>query len=117
MGTTTLEVKLLQQLMAMREEVFHAIFLDLNKVYNALDRSMCLKILEGYGVGPRALRLLHRYWERLQMVSRTGSYYREPFHGERGVTQGGLLLLAIFNVVVYTVVRHWESLMAERPGA
>ena len=36
----------------MREEVLYMIFLDLHKAYDALDMSRCLKILEGYGVGP-----------------------------------------------------------------
>ena len=51
-GIATLEVKLLQQLAAMMEEVLYMIFLDLHKAYDALDRSRCLDILEGYGVGP-----------------------------------------------------------------
>ena len=42
----------------MREEVLYMIFLDLTKVYDALDRSRCLDILEGYGVGPSARRIL-----------------------------------------------------------
>ena len=37
-GTTTVEVKLLQQVTALREEVLHTIFLDLHKAYKALDR-------------------------------------------------------------------------------
>ena len=40
------------------------IFLDLTKAYDALDRSRCLGILEGYGVGPGARRLLRNYWRR-----------------------------------------------------
>ena len=52
-GTATLEVKLLQQLAAMREEVMYMIFLDLTKAYDALDRSRSLEILKGYGVGDR----------------------------------------------------------------
>ena len=51
-GTATLEAKLLQQLVALREELLYMIFLDLHRVYDALDRSRCLVILEGYGVGP-----------------------------------------------------------------
>ena len=51
-GTGTLEAKLLQQLVAFREEVLFLIFLDLHKAYYALYRSRCLEILEGYGVGP-----------------------------------------------------------------
>ena len=43
--TTTLEVKLLQQVMAMREAVLHGIFLDMQKEYNTLDRSRFLDIL------------------------------------------------------------------------
>ena len=58
MGTATLGLKLLQQVEALREDFLHAIFLDLHKAYDALDRSRCLGILEGYGVGPRALHLL-----------------------------------------------------------
>ena len=71
-GTVTLKAKLLQQLAAMREEVLYVIFLDLTKAYDALDRSRCLKILEGYGVGPNARRLLKTYWIRLTRMARAG---------------------------------------------
>ena len=64
-GTATFEANLIQQLAYMREEVLYVIFLDLTKAYNALDRSRCLEILEGYGVGPSARRLLTTYWRRL----------------------------------------------------
>ena len=60
---------------------------------NALDRYRCLGILEGYGMGPRALRLLRLYWARLRMVARVGGYYGAPFRIERGVTQGDLLII------------------------
>ena len=72
--TATFEDKLLQQLAAMREEVLCVIFLDLHKAYDALDRSRCLEILEDYGVGPSARRLLTTYWRRLTMVARAGGY-------------------------------------------
>ena len=62
------------------------IFLDLHKAYDALDRSRCLEILEGYGIGPRARELLRNYWHRLTMVARAGGYYGTDFRGERGVT-------------------------------
>ena len=54
----------------MREEVLYVFFLDLTKAYDTLDRSRCLDILEGYGVGPGARRLLQNYWRRLTMVAR-----------------------------------------------
>ena len=103
-GTANLEVKLLHQLAALREEVLYVIFLDLHKVYDALDRSMCLKILEGYGVGPQACRLLQTYWRRLKMVARAGGYYGTVFRRECEVTQGYPLSPTIFNAVVDAVV-------------
>ena len=103
-----------QQLEAMREEVLYVIFLDLTKAYDALDRSRCLDILEGYGVGPGTRRLLQNDWRRLTMVARAGGYYGEAFKGARGVTQGEPLSPTIFNVVVDAVVRHWiYGLVAE----
>ena len=45
-GTATLEAKLFQQLMALREEVLYVIFLELHKAYDALDRSRCIETLE-----------------------------------------------------------------------
>ena len=98
----------------MMEEVLYVIFLDLTKAYDAFDRSRCLDILEGYGVGPSSRRLLKTYWRRLTMVARAGSYYRDAFKGARGVTQSNPLSPTIFNVVVDAVVRHWlEILVAE----
>ena len=108
-GNSTLKAKLLQQLLALREEFLYVIFLDMHKVYDALDRSRFLEIMEGYFVGPLARRLLQTYWRRLTMVVRAGGYYRNAFKGERGVTQGDPLSSTIFNVVVDVLVRHWVT--------
>ena len=62
------------------------IFLDLHKAYDALDRSRCLEILEGYSMGPRAYRILRTYWSRLKMVAQEGGYYGAEFTGDRGLT-------------------------------
>ena len=114
-GTATLEAKLLQQIAAVREEVLYVIFLDLTKAYDALDRSRCLGILEGYGIGPGARRLLRNYWRRLTMAARSGGYYGTSSKGEQGVTQGKPLSPTLFNVVVDAVVRHWlVGLQAEK---
>ena len=113
-GTATLEAKLLQQLAAMREEVLYVILLDLTKAYDALDRSRCLEILEGYDFGPNARSLLKTYWRRLTMLARAGGYYGKAFKGERGVTQGDLLSPTIFNVVVDAVIRHWVNGLVDK---
>ena len=41
-GNTTVEAKILQKLAALRKKVLYVIFLNLNKAYDALDRSRCL---------------------------------------------------------------------------
>ena len=41
-GTATLEAKLFQQIVALREEVLYVILLDLYNAYGALDRYGCL---------------------------------------------------------------------------
>ena len=64
------------------------IFLDLHKAYESLDRSRCLEILEGYGVGPQTCQLLRTYWSRLKIVARAGGYYGASFTGAWVVTQG-----------------------------
>ena len=87
------------------------------RINYALYRSRCLGILEGYGVGPRALHLLRQYWARLIVVVREGAYYGSPFRIERGVTQDDSLPPTIFNVVVDVVVCHQKSLLvAEQEG-
>ena len=53
-----------------------------------MDRSRCLEILEGYGVGSNSRKLLTTYWRRQTMVARAAGYYRTAFGGEIGVTQG-----------------------------
>ena len=78
-GTASIKAKLLQQFTSMREKVLYGIFLDLNEAYDALERDICLEILEGHGVGPRECCLLHKSWDRLTMVDRTGSYYVTTF--------------------------------------
>ena len=88
------------------------IFLNLHKAYGALDRSRCLEILEGYGVGPPARRLLQTYWRRLTILTRAGGYYGTAFKGECGVTQGDPLSPTIFNMVCTRRMTPWTD-----PGA
>ena len=85
------------------------IFLGLHKVYDALYRSSCLEILEGYGVGPQARRFFRTYWRRLNMVARAGGYYGTALQGACGLTQGNPIFPTIFNLVVDAVVRHWVT--------
>ena len=70
MGTFTLEFKLLQHITAMRGTFLYKIFMDLQKVYGALDWDRCLEILVAYGVGLRVICILRMCWGQLTMVAR-----------------------------------------------
>ena len=98
--------------MAMREGVLYEVFLDLQKAYDALDWDRCLKILAAYGVGPRVIRLLWKYWARLTMVASTGGYYDPPLKGYHGVTQEDPLTTTLFKMVMDSVIRHWVTVVA-----
>ena len=70
----------------------YVIFMDLHKEYDALERDRCLDILDVFSMGPRARRILHKYWDMLRMVEHTvgggGGYNRAYFKGFQGVTHG-----------------------------
>ena len=84
-STASLEAKLLQHLTAMRELILLKVFLGLWKFYDSLDQKRALDLLTAYGVGPRTVRLIRTYWERLTMVAKSGGYCGCPFKGYQGV--------------------------------
>ena len=47
----------------------------------------------------------------MAMVDRSGGYFRRPFKGYRGMTQGEPLPPTIFNVVMDYVIRHWVTVV------
>jgi hypothetical protein len=61
-GTTIIEVKLAQQLLYLKLKPFYGVFLDLWKAFDVMDREQSIMMLEGYGAGPRMIRLIHGYW-------------------------------------------------------
>ena len=99
----------MQQLAAIREEVLYVIFLDLTKAYDALDRSRCMGILEGYGVGPGARQSLRNYWRRLTMAARLVGYYGAAFKGERVALRHSPFTFKGRPVVTSQPCRHGEA--------
>ena len=88
------------------------IFLDLCEAYDALDRDSCLEILAEYFVGPQAIHLLRRYWDRLTMATMAVGHYGLPFKVFCTVTQGEPLSPTIFNLFVDAVLRYWVTVVA-----
>jgi hypothetical protein len=67
-GTAGIEAKLAQQLAHLEQVPFNGVFLDLKKAFDSMDRERCLLILEGYGVGPRMIRLIRNFWCNAALV-------------------------------------------------
>jgi hypothetical protein len=107
MGTAIMEAKLNQQLAWVDQELLYQIYLDLRRVYDALDRGRCLEILAGYGVGPNLQHMQKQFWDNAKMVCCAGGNYGESFRAYRGVTQGGPLSSLMFNVCVNCAIREW----------
>jgi hypothetical protein len=49
---------------------FYGVFLDLRKAFHAMDREQCIMTLEGYGAGPRMVRLIRGFWQDAIIVRR-----------------------------------------------
>ena len=114
-GTAILEVKLFLQLAAMDQVPTYAVFLDLRKAYDAIDRERTIGILQGYGVGSNTIRLLQNFWQQLEFATRQDKFYGEAFRTGRGTTQGGITSSTIFNILTDCVIRKW--LADVLPGA
>ena len=115
--TAALNTKLLQHLTAMREVFLFEVFLDIWKACDTLYRERALDLLALYKFCPRTFQLLWMYWDRLTMVAKVGKYFRRPFKGYRGITQGHPLSSTIFKVVLDSVICHWVMVVTPSEGA
>jgi hypothetical protein len=115
-GTGVIEAKLAQQLAYLELKPFYGVFLDLKKAFDSMDRERCIMILEGYGAGPRMIRLIRNHWRDAIMVCRASGNYGTPFKAGRGVTQGGPLSAKLFNILVDAVAREWFRELREGGG-
>ena len=89
------------------------VFLDLSKAYVTIDRERIILTLERYGAGPHLCVLLDTLWSHQQMVLRQNGFHRPDFPITQVTTQGGLVYLTLFNVVVENFIRTWLSMTVE----
>ena len=90
-----------------KQTPLYGVFSDLRKAFDSMDRGRCIKVLPGYGVGPRMLRLIVHVWENAELACRAEGNFGRIFKADRGVTQGAPLSPKIFNILVDAVVREW----------
>ncbi len=108
-----IEAKLVQQLAHIKQVLFYRVFIDLKKAFDTMDWERCLLILEGHGIGPNMRRLIRNFWDEATNVCRALENYGTPFKAGFGVTQGGPLLMKLFNIMVDAVVREWLHILRE----
>jgi hypothetical protein len=72
-----------------------------------MGRERCLLILEGYGVGPRMIRLIRSFWRNAVLVCQASGNYGSPFCAGHGMMQGGPLSAKLFNIFVDAVAIEW----------
>jgi hypothetical protein len=78
-----------------------------------MDWERCILILEGYGVGPKMIRLIRNFWRNAVLVCRASGNYSVPFQAGPGMTQGGPLSAKLFNILVDAVAWEWLRILRD----
>ena len=69
-GTAIIEAKLAQQLAFREKAPLYRVFIDLRKAFDSMDQGRCLEVLQGYGAGPKMLRLIKHFWDEAELACR-----------------------------------------------
>ena len=108
-----MELKLVQELTIVYHNPLLLLFLDLRKAYDTIVSERLILTLEGYGARPSLCVLLEAFWAHQQVVRRHNGFLGPALIFTRGKTQGGLVSLKLFNVVVYNIIKPWLAMPVE----
>jgi hypothetical protein len=111
-----IKAKLTQQLAHIEQAPFYGVFIDLRKVFDAMDWEWCLFILEGHDIVPSMCRLIRHFLDEATNVCCASGNYGMPFKTDCGMTQGSPLSAKLFNVMVDAVVREWLQILRDESG-
>ena len=89
------------------------LFLDLRKSYDTIDRDRLIRTLEKYGAVPRLCGLLKNFWSHQNLVPIHNGYRGPVFPSTPGTTQGSLISMTLFNVVVENIIWTWLAMTVE----
>jgi hypothetical protein len=87
-----------------------AIYLDVAKAYDSVDRRAILHALAVRGAGPKTLRLFSFMMDNERTAIKLGSRYGSAFAPRRGTRQGDPASPALFDFVMDLVVREFIAL-------
>ena len=112
-GTAIMELNLTQEISSIDQDHLLLVLLDLRKAYGTVDQEHLLITLEGYVGGPRLCGLLETFWYCHQVVPNQNGFRGPAFPAKKGIPQGGLVSLPLFNVMVDNVIRTCLAMTVE----
>jgi Reverse transcriptase (RNA-dependent DNA polymerase)/Endonuclease-reverse transcriptase len=108
-----------QQLIEKCEDVgkkLFVAFVDLEKAYDRVNRSMLWSVLDEYGVKGRLLGAVKAMYEGSKACVRMNGGLSEWFEVSRGVRQGCVMSPWLFNIFMDKCIRMAESMAASESG-
>ena len=106
-GTAIMDLDLTQELAILDHDPLLLVFLDLRNAYNTIDRDRRIQTFEGSVAVPFLCGLLENFWSHKKVVPRQKGYRGPAFPATKVTTQGGLVSLTLFNIVVDNFIRTW----------
>jgi hypothetical protein len=82
-------------------------FIDIQKAYDSVDRTLLWKICKHYGVTDKITRLFTLLYHESKARARINGELSDPFDIETGVLKGGIPSCILFNVVFDFIVRRF----------
>ena len=87
-----------------RRHITTAVFFDLEKAFDTIDRGLIISNLEAMGVGGRMLRFIDNYLHDRTIYVRVGNSLSRPMPTTMGVPQGGILSVTCFVVAINPII-------------
>ncbi|XP_024875876.1 uncharacterized protein LOC112457185, partial [Temnothorax curvispinosus] len=81
-------------------EKVYALFADLKAAFDNVDKEILWRILQGKGIKEQLIRRLEKIYDETEVVVRTSHGYTEEFQTSKGVRQGCVMSLLLFNLYV-----------------
>ena len=91
--------QIVEKQLAVDKKVYTA-FVDLEKAFDSVDRSMMWRVLEMYGVNKTLLNAIRAIYQNSRSCVRVDGEYSEYFDVYKGVRQGCIMSPWLFNLIM-----------------